>query len=366
MERERATAPTLERAARGPKPAHGSTAATIVAVEPASFPSTLPFRGPWLLAPMEGVTEPSFRDLVLELHERLPHSGLGGAYTEFVRVVGEPLPTRVLRRHLGERASPIPVGLQLMGNDLAALAETAVRAVEAGAALIDLNFGCPAKGALRACAGSAVLRDPPRLEAIVTAVARAVGDSRPVTAKIRAGFDDAGRVEELARAAEAGGAQLLTIHCRTKAEGYCEAVDWTRIARAVAAVGIPVCGNGGVERHADLERMRGETGCALVMVGRGAIADPWVFAGVEVDAPTAARFLLEYAEQQAVRGGATLQGRSARVKQLLRHWTAGGLCADGRESWLTERDPAALLARLEAIASRTWKGVAPRPILVHP
>jgi len=335
-------------------------------VEPVLFPGRLPFRGPWLLAPMEGVTEPCFRDLVLGLHEGLPASGLGGAFTEFVRVVDRPLPTRVLRRHLGERASPIPVGLQLMGNDLAALAETAVRAVEAGAAVVDLNFGCPAKGALKGCAGSAVLRDPPRLAAIVAAVVAALGDSAPVTAKIRAGYDDAERVEELARAAEAGGARLLSIHCRTKAEGYCEAVDWTRVARAVEAVAIPVCGNGGVERHADLERMRAETGCALVMVGRGALADPWVFSGVEVDAATAARFLVDYAEALAERGGASPHKCAARLKQLLRLWTAGGLCADDRASWLTERDPARLRARLAAIADGTWKASAAEPILVHP
>jgi tRNA-dihydrouridine synthase C len=323
----------------------------------------LPFRGPWLLAPMEGVTEPCFRDLVLELHETLPHSGLGGAYTEFVRVIDSALPVRVLRRHLGPRPSPIPVGLQLMGSDLAALSETAVRAVEAGEPLVDLNFGCPAKGALRGCAGSAVLRDPARLETIVAAVARAVGDAAPVTAKIRAGYDDAEQVEELARAAEAGGARMLTVHCRTRAEGYSEAVDWSRIARAVAAVSIPVCGNGGVERHADLERMRGATGCALVMVGRGALADPWIFAGVEVDAARAARFLLDYAAALAERADATLGRRAARLKQLLRLWTAGGLCGDDRAGWLSEREPAALLARLEAAA---WTRAAPDPILVHP
>jgi tRNA-dihydrouridine synthase C len=326
----------------------------------------LPFRGPWLLAPMEGVTEPCFRDLVLELHEALPHSGLGGAYTEIVREIDSALPVRVLRRHLGPRPSPIPVGLQLMGSDLAALSETAVRAVEAGAPLVDLNFGCPAKGALRGCAGSAVLRDPTRLETIVAAVARAVGDAAPVTAKIRAGYDDALRVEELARAAEAGGARMLTVHCRTRAEGYSEAVDWSRIARAVAAVSIPVCGNGGVERHADLARLRERTGCALVMVGRGALADPWIFAGVEVDARRAARFLCDYATALCAQGGATQAQCAARLKQLLRFWTAGGLCTDDRGRWLAERDPRALLERLAARAGRAWTGALPEPILVRP
>lgn len=212
----------------------------------------LPFTGPWLLAPMEGVTDPLFRELVLV---RNPPTALGGAFTEFVRVVERALPGKVLRRHLGELRFAAPVGLQLMGADVAAVAETARRAEEEGAPLVDLNFGCPAKGALRGCAGSALLREPARVEALVAAV-RAAVDTVPVTAKIRAGYDDAEDVEELARAVENGGAALLTVHCRTRAESYRPDVDWSRITRAVGAVGIPVCGNGGVARHADLDRMR--------------------------------------------------------------------------------------------------------------
>src|SRR5215471_397058 len=99
----------------------------------------LPFTAPNLLAPMEGVTEPCFRDLVLL---RNGPESLGGAFTEFVRVVREPLPMRTLREHLGPRRFPAPVGVQLMGSDVAALAETARRAIAAGAPLVDLNFGC--------------------------------------------------------------------------------------------------------------------------------------------------------------------------------------------------------------------------------
>ncbi|MBS1107730.1 MAG: tRNA-dihydrouridine synthase, partial [Deltaproteobacteria bacterium] len=176
----------------------------------------LPFTAPFLLAPMEGVTEPCFRDLVLA---RNAATALGGAFTEFVRVSEAPTPHHVLQRHLGPLRFEAPVGLQLMGSDLAKLAATAQSAVECGAPLIDLNFGCPAKGALRGCAGSALLDDPAAVERVVRAVALAL-PTTPVTAKIRAGVGDASRVEELARAAEAGGAALLTVHCRTRAEAY--------------------------------------------------------------------------------------------------------------------------------------------------
>ena len=312
----------------------------------------LPFTGPWLLAPMEGVTDPAFRDVLLELHD--PRA-LGGAFTEFVRVTDRPRQVKELREHLRGARLRMPVGLQLMGSDGEALARSARNAGEAGAPLVDLNFGCPAKGALRGCAGSALLREPAALERIVAACARALEGRVPLTAKIRAGFDDAGRVEELARAAEAGGAALLTVHCRTRVEAYCPAVDWTRIARAVAAVSIPVCGNGGVERHADLERMRDETGCALVMVGRGALDDPWVFSGERVARSEAARFLVAYARRLEAEG-ASPDGAAKRVKQLLRGWRAGGLFADEAERAraLREPDGRALLASLEACAATAW------------
>src|SRR5262249_9471591 len=162
-----------------------------------------------------------------------------------------------------------------------------------------LNFGCPAKGAIAGCAGSALLRDPPAVERIVAAC-RAACDragAPPLTAKIRAGYDDDRLLEDLARAAEAGGASMLTGHGRTRLEAYQEEVDWRRIARAVAVVSIPVCGNGGVRNRADLARIRGETGCAFAMVGRGALADPWIFGGEEATASDAARFLLDYAAE---------------------------------------------------------------------
>ena len=129
----------------------------------------LPFTAASLLAPMEGVTEPCFRDLVLARNDG---QALGGAFTEFVRVSIAPIPSTVLRRELGPRRFAQPVGVQLMGNDLEHLARTARNAVAAGAPLVDLNFGCPAKGAIAGCAGSALLRDPRALEHVVRAAGR--------------------------------------------------------------------------------------------------------------------------------------------------------------------------------------------------
>ena len=308
----------------------------------------LPFTAPWLLAPMDGVTDPVFREVVLE---RNPPECLGGAFTEFVRVAHHKVPARVLRRQLGARRFAAPIGLQLMGSQLEYLAESARELLRTDAPLLDLNFGCPAKGALRGCAGSAVLRDPEQLRRIVRACVDAVEGRVPVTAKIRAGYDDASRVEELAAAAEAGGAALLTVHCRTRAEGYQEEVDWSRIARAVHSVRIPVCGNGSIRTHADLQRMRAETGCRYVMVGRAALGDPWIFSGRAVDAREAATFLRDYARATRA-GGATPRGAAARIKQLVRGWQAGGLFEDEarRTRWMRLQSPAELLELVEGLA----------------
>ena len=309
---------------------------------------------------MEGVTDPLFRDLVLA---RNGPAHLGGATTEFLRVVERPVPVRRVAEFLDGDDHGRPVGLQLMGSDLGALAATADAAVEAGAPLVDLNFGCPAKGALRGCAGAALLDDPRAVEQLVRVVTDAVADRIPVTAKLRAGGEDDRLLEDLCRATEAGGAALVTVHCRTRAEGYRDTADWARLHRAVAAVAIPVCGNGGVEEHGDLARLRAETGCAHAMVGRAALADPWIFSGHRATNAEAAAFLLEYAEGLAVRGhrpdGGGGRGGS-RVKQLLAHWRAGegehGLLGPDRRGWLRISDEVELLERIRA-AGRT--GAAP-------
>ncbi|MCA9002602.1 MAG: tRNA-dihydrouridine synthase, partial [Planctomycetes bacterium] len=133
--------------------------------------SDLPFTSPWLLAPMEGVTDPLYRGLVLALHEP---ANLGGAFTEFLRISTRPAKGRDILRHMGPCTSPIPVGLQLMGSNVEFMAESAREAVRVGAPVIDINFGCPAKGALQGCAGSSMLRDPAGVENMVRAIARAV------------------------------------------------------------------------------------------------------------------------------------------------------------------------------------------------
>ena len=142
---------------------------------------------------------------------------------------------------------------------------------------------------------------------------------------------------------------MITVHCRTKEERYRDCADWSRVARAVAAVKVPVCGNGSVETHADLERMRRETGCKYTMVGRAALGNPWIFSGRQVTAAEAARFLLDYAEALRDRRSFHENGIFGRIKKLLSFWTAGGLFASAavKDRWLREKEPERLWAWLQ-------------------
>lgn len=312
----------------------------------------LRFDPPLLLAPMEGVTDRCFRALVLDSNP----GAVGATCTEFLRVTAPPLPVWKLAEALGPPHPRVPAGLQLMGNRPDMLAATAARAGTAGAAFVDLNFGCPAPRVYQHCAGSALLDDPPALERLLRAVVDAC--PLPVTAKIRAGGRDDRRLEEIARRVEQAGARLLTVHARLRVERYQDPADWTRIARAVAAVSIPVVGNGGAADPAAIEALFERTGCAGVMVGRGALGDPWIFRawadGAAAEASGVAAvlaWLRIYSDRMEV-DGATPRQAVGRLKQSLKALDAAGSLPLGGElpRLLRLADPAEILDGLAAAA----------------
>ncbi|GKW50600.1 tRNA dihydrouridine synthase [Halomonas sp. NCCP-2165] len=226
---------------------------------------------------MEGILDAHARTLLTA------RPGFDWAVTEFVRVVDARLPPRVFHKHCPELAitppatpSGVPVQLQLLGSDPDALAANARQALRLGAGGIDLNFGCPAKTVNRHDGGAALLRDPRRVEAAVAAVAGAVGDSLPVTAKIRLGFSDRRLALACALAAQRGGARHLVVHARTRDEGYRPPAHWEWIARIRRALSIPVIANGDIWTLEEYWKARTLSGCRDVMLGRGALADPWL------------------------------------------------------------------------------------------
>lgn len=211
--------------------------------------------------------------------------------TEFIRVTSRLLPPRVFHRYTpelsqgGHTLAGVPVHVQLLGGDPRCLAENAALAVELGAPGIDLNFGCPAPTVNRHDGGATLLQFPERIFAIVQAVRQAVPGEIPVSAKIRLGFNDTTLCLENALAVASGGADHLTVHCRTKKDFYRPPADWTWARRIQEQIPIPVVANGEIWTPADLERCREITGVHAFMLGRGSLANPWLAAEIKGRAP---------------------------------------------------------------------------------
>ena len=229
-----------------------------------------------ILAPMEGVTDAPMRALLTEL------GGIDYCVAEYLRVSGHPLSVATIRArvpelaHGGRTPAGVPVQVQLLGGHPGRLAETAQAAVAAGARAIDLNFGCPARTVNRHDGGAALLRTPARIREQVAAVRAALPAAVPVSAKLRLGWEDPQDVHLNAQMAAEGGAAWLTIHGRTRAQGYRPPADWAIIGIVRQSLDIPVVANGEIWNEADMARCRAVSGCPRLMLGRGLLADPFV------------------------------------------------------------------------------------------
>ncbi|EED36685.1 tRNA-dihydrouridine synthase C [Luminiphilus syltensis NOR5-1B] len=227
-----------------------------------------------ILAPMEGVIDAVMRDLLTRI------GGYNRCVTEFVRVSQTVLPKRVFYRLApellgdGKTAAGIPVYVQLLGSDPALMADNAAVAARLGAPGIDLNFGCPAKTVNKSSGGAILLRQPQRIAAICTAVRATVPASIPVTAKIRLGYADDDGFEDVVDAVADSGVSEITIHARTREQGYRPPAYWDRIADAVNRSSIPVIANGELWSPADVDRCAAVTGCDRFMLARGALCRP--------------------------------------------------------------------------------------------
>jgi tRNA-dihydrouridine synthase C len=227
-----------------------------------------------VLAPMEGVTDAPMRAL----------QGASGAFTyavtEYLRIAHRVPGRTVIWRHVPElrngarTVTGLPVQVQLLGGDPGRMAEAAARAHEAGATAIDLNFGCPAATVNRHDGGATLLKYPGRLREIVAAVRAALPPNIPVSAKLRLGWECVEDVFTNAAMAAEGGAAWITIHARTRTQGYAPPVYWPLVGQVRERLTIPVIANGDIRTLADFRRCRDETGCRHFMLGRGALADP--------------------------------------------------------------------------------------------
>ncbi|TDF41408.1 tRNA dihydrouridine(16) synthase DusC [Alteromonadaceae bacterium M269] len=226
------------------------------------------------LAPMEGVVDHLMRDMLTRV------GGFDLCVTEFVRVVEQLLPKKVFYKYCpelyenGYTPAGVPVKVQLLGNHPEYLAENAERAIELGSHGVDLNFGCPAKTVNKSKGGAVLLQEPETLYKVVKAVREAVPREHSVSAKIRLGYNDKSLAFENAQAIESAGADLLTIHARTRDEAYDPPAHWHWIAKIKYRVDIPIVANGEIWGRESALACQAESECEDIMIGRGALSMP--------------------------------------------------------------------------------------------
>lgn len=221
------------------------------------------------LAPMAGVADRAFRELCKQY---------GSAYSvsEMVSSKGVSYKSQKSTQLMEISDIERPCGVQLFGDDPATMAQAAIAAMQFRPEIIDINMGCPAPKISGNGCGSALMKTPERCGEIVKAVSNAV--AVPVTVKIRKGWDDASvNAVEIAQICEANGAAAIAVHGRTRAQQYSGTADWSIIKQVKNAVKIPVIGNGDITTAEKACQMLEDTGCDMVMIGRGALGNPWIF-----------------------------------------------------------------------------------------
>lgn len=238
-----------------------------------------------LLAPMEGLTDPLMRQILTQIA-----ADLGRPYdwsvSEFIRVTQTVLPAHVFYKYVPElhhdakTASGTPIHIQLLGSEAQLMAENAVFACELGAPAIDINFGCPAKTVNSHRGGSVLLDEPEVMYQIISAVRQAVPSDIPVSAKIRLGYTDTSRMDDIKGAIDASGADWLTIHARTKTQGYKPPAYWEKI-QGFNSLDIPVIANGEIWNTEEAKLCIRQSGTSHLMLGRGAVTRPDLIAQVD-------------------------------------------------------------------------------------
>lgn len=240
-----------------------------------------------LLAPMEGLTDPLMRQILTQIA-----ADVGRPYdwsvSEFIRVTQHVLPAHVFYKYVPElhhdakTASGTSIHIQLLGSEAQLMAENAAYACELGAPAIDINFGCPAKTVNSHRGGSVLLDEPEVMYDIISAVRQAVPDNIPVSAKIRLGYTDTSRMDDIRGAIDASGADWLTIHARTKTQGYKPPAYWNKI-QSFNILDIPVIANGEIWNSEHAQNCMAQSGTRHLMLGRGAVTCPDLIARIDKD-----------------------------------------------------------------------------------
>tara|TARA_B110000090_G_C13356320_1_gene436784 strand:- start:781 stop:1725 length:945 start_codon:yes stop_codon:yes gene_type:complete len=275
-----------------------------------------------ILAPMDGVLDHMMRTILTE------NGDYDLCVTEFIRIVDQLLPEKVFYRtcpelkSAGRTSSGTPVRVQLLGQDPDYMAVNALRAIQLGSQGIDLNFGCPSPTVNKSKGGAVLLKEPETIYKIIKSVRDAVPNENIVSAKIRLGYEDKSLALEVAHAVESAGADQLTVHARTKLEGYKPPAHWNWIGKIRAKINIPVIANGEIWSLNDYNKCKTLSNCSDVMVGRGALAIPNLsqvlkFNAQPLDWQSITDLLLKYTKQEIY--GDKNKYYPNRIKQWLRY-----------------------------------------------
>lgn len=239
---------------------------------PTFYVRDIPVYGDAILAPMDGYSDWPFRSLCRRL-------GSAMSYTEFVKVEKILSRSKEPARRLYFEEAERPIVFQIYGDDPDLLLKAALKVQELNPDIIDINMGCPAKTIADRGAGVGMMLTPLKIARTFRKLVRAL--RVPVTGKMRLGWDRCKNYKLIARIVEEEGGSLIAIHGRTKEQRYSGHADWDAIAEVKSLVKVPVIGSGDVRTVAAIQRMKQHTQCDAVMIGRGAIANPWIFARLD-------------------------------------------------------------------------------------
>lgn len=269
-----------------------------------------------IVAPMEGLGDRCFRKAIAKI------GGFDEAVTEFIRVPANAHVKSLAAVYDPEEISPFPLAAQVMGSDLELTAAMAQELERRGAPRVDLNCGCPSNTVTGKGAGSSLLKEPDYLYRLAKTIASTI--SVPFSIKMRAGYADISLFKENLLAAQESGAHFITLHPRTKVDGYTPPARWDLIAEAKALLSIPLVGNGDILTKEDALRMLEMTRCDALMIGRGCVINPFIFHEIKTHFSSIAyqplpdlfeQFLLAYLEE--IPAESSTKGKINKLKQLM-------------------------------------------------